>query len=319
MISLTESSQALFARRWSHLQDPHVRALAWLLDAPDLLDPAAPQWGGLIASLGPHCGEQAAEWLSRLDAAPTEFHARLGLGATPRLGRYAEKLIATYFAQQGTLVAHGLQVQAGKSATIGEFDFLLREGATLLHWEFATKFYLLEGSGAGQAADYFVGPNLADTLGAKMGKILHRQLALGQHPAAQTYLPQPISRAQALVKGWLFYHPDQTLLDNDIGLHPQHCRGFWCALNEWHAAADQACLRLERLDWLAPASVQSEQCCTADQLRTELAAHFAHDSMPVLVALLADRGGKHIEIERGFIVPNDWRERAGQRRLQQIN
>ena len=36
------SYQAGFERRWGHLRRPHVRALAWLLDAPDLLDPALP-------------------------------------------------------------------------------------------------------------------------------------------------------------------------------------------------------------------------------------------------------------------------------------
>ena len=29
-----------FHRKWGHLARPHVRALAWLLDSPDLLDPA---------------------------------------------------------------------------------------------------------------------------------------------------------------------------------------------------------------------------------------------------------------------------------------
>ncbi len=40
-----------FHRRWGHLRDPHVRTLAWLLTAPDLLDLQAPQWRGLIATL----------------------------------------------------------------------------------------------------------------------------------------------------------------------------------------------------------------------------------------------------------------------------
>nr|WP_308622168.1 DUF1853 family protein [Massilia sp. Se16.2.3] len=38
------------------------------------------------------------------------------------------------------------------------------------HIEFATKFYLLQGE-AGDRFDALVGPNLADSLGAKMRKI----------------------------------------------------------------------------------------------------------------------------------------------------
>ena len=59
--------QRRFERRWGHLTRPHVRALAWLLDAPDLLDPASPHWNGQIASLGPVTSDVAA-WLENRDA-----------------------------------------------------------------------------------------------------------------------------------------------------------------------------------------------------------------------------------------------------------
>ena len=66
------------------------------------------------------------------------------------------------------------------------------------HIEFATKFYLLQGE-ADKEFDALVGPNLADSLGAKMRKIFERQLELGAHPAAQPLLPRPVAQARALV------------------------------------------------------------------------------------------------------------------------
>lgn len=305
--------QASFASRWSHLVDPHVRALAWLLDSPDLLDADAARWQGKIASLGRDSALQAAGWLAGLDAAPQALHAYVDINPFTRLGRYAEKLMAFYFEHRGTLAAHGVQVREDRGATIGEFDFLLRDGEALLHREFATKFYLLERSGAGQEADYFVGPNLADTLGAKMQKILSRQLALSHHPAAQACLPQPVSAAQALVKGWLFYHRDDTVTAAAMGLDPEHCRGFWCSLAEFGPAPQQLCVILPRLQWLAPARVAMAQAIGAAALRARLAAHFIGDSMPVMVALLAPQGDALIETTRGFVVPDDWRRRAGER------
>ncbi len=305
--------QARFAKRWHHLTNPHVRALAWLLDAPDMLDHTAPQWQGKIATLGANCAEVSADWLAALNADPQALDAYLGIMPYTRLGRYAEKLMAFYFAHQGILAAHGLQVQAGKNTTIGEFDFLLNAPQGLLHWEFATKFYLLEASGAGQQADYFVGPNLADTLGAKMQKILSRQLALASHPAAQMYLPQPVASAQALVKGWLFYHRNDAIPAAATGLTMAHCRGFWCALNEFEPAPQQQCVILQRLQWLAPAQIAPQQAISANDLRTQLDAHFVQDTMPVMVALLAPKGGLLVETARGFIVPDDWRQRAGER------
>lgn len=307
------SFQAQFHQRWNHLNDPHVRTLAWLLDAPDLLNPDALQWRGRIATLKANASTEAEAWLVDLDRAPASLHAYLAAQHCSRLGRYAEKLMAFYFQHMGILVAHGVQVRAAKNDTVGEFDFLLRHGAALVHWEFATKFYLLESSGAGLHADYFVGPNLADTLGAKMQKILDRQLALAQHPAAQIHLPQPVASAQALVKGWLFYHDDDPPPIQSLGVSDTHCRGFWCVPGELDAIPGERYVVLPRLSWLAPAKVDVLQTLNRQSLLAMLAAHFARDTMPVLVAVVDRQGDHAIETSRGFFVPDDWRTRAGNR------
>ncbi|WP_075795582.1 DUF1853 family protein [Massilia putida] len=307
-----DTYQAYFERRWSHLRRARVRALAWLLDAPDLLDIHDPHWAGRIATLGPML--PATElWLSELDADPTPLDAALGAKMYTRLGLYAEKLMAFYFAHQGRLVAHGLQVRASRNDTVGEFDFLLdaEEGAGVEHIEFATKFYLLQdGSAAG--FDTFVGPNLADSLGRKMRKVFDRQLALGSHPAAQDVLPRPVVAARALVKGWLFY-PRGTYRAMQ-GITAGHCRGFWCALEELDALPGDRFLILPRLQWLPPFRAQSATwMLDKAQLAAELEDHFLASDAPVLVALVREEPGVIVEFERGFIVPDDWRERASNR------
>lgn len=306
--------QAGFHARWGHLQDPHVRTLAWLLDAPSLLDPQAPTWAGRIAVLPPP-DVAIAGWLQALDRAPQALHAALGLHPLTRLGRYAENLMAWYLQAQGRLVAHNLQVRAQKGETVGEFDFLVRDEnvSTLLHWEFATKLYLLEESGTGHEADYFVGPNLADTLGRKIRKIMEQQLSLSLHPAAQSVLPGPVARAQALVKGWLFYHGTTPQTFTPPGVSAAHCRGFWCTRTELdtHTAARYAIL--PRLAWLAPARLAADETLELSQLDQELALRLGADAAPLLVALLEPADGLYIETDRGFIVPDDWRERARRR------
>lgn len=291
------------------MRDPHVRTLAWLLDAPDLLDPEAPQWRGRIASVGA-MDEATQNWLSALDSAPAGLHAWLDIQPFTRLGRYAEKLMAFYLQHLGSLVAHGVQVRSDKNETIGEFDFLLRRGDALVHWEFATKLYLLEASGNGRHADYFVGPNLADTLGAKVRKIMDRQLSLSQHPAARLHVPEPIALAQALVKGWLFYHAQAPLSAPPAGISREHCRGFWCAQDELERMAGEHFIVLPRLSWLAPAKTEEEQVLGRDALSEAVAAHFAKTGTPLLVAVLESRDGWMLETDRGFVVPNDWRSRA---------
>lgn len=302
--------QSYFHRRWKHLNDPHVRALAWLLDAPDLLDPDARQWRGKIASLDEPKPATIA-WLNALDEEPASLHAYLGEQPMNRLGRYAEKLMAFFFTFTGTLAAHGLQVQNGKNATIGEFDFLLNQGDMLLHWEFATKFYLLESDGAADLPDHFVGPNLADTLGAKMRKIMDHQLALSLHPAASAYLPRPVTVAQALVKGWLFYYGRTP---RAIGAIPPPCRGFWLPEREVDGLKADGFMVLSRLRWLAPARAAPDQCMSGAALAALLKDHFTRDDMPVMIALMhADDDGRLEETDRGFIVPDGWRDRAGER------
>lgn len=316
-----------FHGKWGHLARPHVRALAWLLDSPDLLDPHSPHWHGRIATLGP-VGPAVANWLADLDADPAPLDAALGNRFYSRLGLYAEKLMAFYFAQRGTLAAHGLQVRDGRNGTIGEFDFLLREdgGASLRHIEFATKFYLLDGDPDTGNYNRLVGPNLADTLGLKMRKIFNAQLQLAQHPAAQQVVPVPVGSAQALVKGWLFYHATEAapLIE---GISPGHCRGYWRTLSEQADAPGEQFIVMPRLQWLAPLRTPADRSAGTDVqipatpapmaragLLDTLREKFAADPGPVLVATVREQGGWLEEVERGFVVPDDWRARAQARR-----
>jgi hypothetical protein len=292
-----------FESRWGHLTQPHVRALAWLLDSPDLLDPASPDWGGQIASLGPVTPAITA-WLGALQDDPSPLLTALGPKFYSRLGLYAEKLLAFYFEQQGLLQAHGLQVQLNRNDTVGEFDFLLHTpaGDALLHWEFATKFYLLEGAPDPGVFNHLIGPNLADTLGLKMRKILDKQLALSRHPAALSLLTQPVASARALVKGWLFYeHGKLAPMD---GISSGHGHGFWCTAQQ--VPQDQRYVILPKLQWLAPYKGTGVDVLYGDVLRKQL----ADLPQPVLVAVVKHVDGWEVEQRRGFIVPEDWTAQA---------
>ena len=303
-----DSYQALFHRRWGHLRRDHVRALAWLLDSPDLLDADAPAWAGRVATLGA-VTPATADWLERLDADPSELDAALGEKTYTRLGLYAEKLMAFYFAQQGRLVRHGMQIRASRNDTVGEFDFLLEHGADALeHIEFATKFYLQRGASATDL-DALVGPNLADSLGMKMRKIFERQLTLGQHPAAQALLPHPVTLARALVKGWLFYPAGSWPAMQ--GIMSGHCRGFWCSLDTISQLPDADYVILPKLHWLAPCRADSANwVLSREGLTDHLTDQFETSSTPVLVAIVQERNGTFEELDRGFIVPPNWAAQA---------
>lgn len=305
--------QSLFHQDWQHLHDPHVRALAWMLTSPGMLAKNSPRWQQKIAQIRLPDQIVLRTWLSQVDRQPAGLHQALALQRYRRLGHYAENLLAFYLQHEGILYAHGLQVHAEQAATVGEFDFLLYEPGGLLHWEIATKFYLLEsGDHAGQTPDLydFLGPNLADTLGAKMEKIFRQQLALSRHAAAQRVLPQKVIGAEALIKGWLFY-PEGAMAKTVVeGLATDHCRGYWWTRDDLGHLAIPYALILERLQWLAPAQTWPDLVLEKGDLLEALNRHFQNDSSPVMVAIMRRNGDVMQEFCRGMVVPNDWLSRA---------
>lgn len=313
--NVTESSfQHHFHARRGHLANRHVRDLAWLLDSPDLLDRGSPLWGGRIGSLFSHQGAEIDDWLRRLDAHCADLDLLIASHGFNRLGRYSELLMAFFLRHLGILEAHGLQVRSTGPGgeTVGEFDFLLRApDSRLLHWEFATKFYLLEPDAA-RRPDALVGPNLADTLGAKMRKILERQLNLSRHESARAVLPEMPALAQALIKGWLFYPESDDAQSIVPGVNPEHCKGFWMPLSDFARRTHDCFLLLPRLNWLAPARCTQTDCLDKDTASKVLKQHFVSDDQPLMLAFMERDGETAFEVGRGFIVRDDWAGRARQ-------
>jgi hypothetical protein len=309
-----QTSQADFHRQWQHLTNPHVRALAWMLTAPALLDPDCALWQDKIAS--PLVADKQAlkDWINALDQNPEGLIDLLRQHPSRRLGLYAETLFEYFLSSHQMLYAHGLQVHNKGKNTVGEFDFLLQADGGLMHWELATKFYLYHPAGSSRPPDSlpdlydYLGPNLADSLGAKMQKILNQQLQLSQHPLARDLLPQTVFSAQALVLGWLFYRVgDQPGLGRHaVGITTDHCRGFIWTLSELAAMDFQHGLILDRLDWLAPSQVAQGKAKEKAQIISGLHAHFQLIHTPAMLALVKGSQTLMQEYSRGMVVPDSW-------------
>jgi hypothetical protein len=311
-----DTFQQLFHEQWGHLQDPHVRALTWLLASPNLLNGELAELNGRVAHLNqiqPFQPAEIVQWLSELDKNPVQLHEAIALHQTNRLGLYAEKLMSFYFRHIGCLFASNLQIKGSSNETLGEFDFLLNQSDGLLHLELATKFYLFEENidptAQANLFEYF-GPNLNDTLGAKMAKIFNHQLLLGRREESLKVLTKPISSAQALIRGWLFYHStyhDQSLA---LGVNAGHCRGFWWTLSEFEQLSYSHGLILQRLSWLAPSQVDEDAVMNKRFLTDALLRSFQVSETPVLVAIMKRNGSLMQEFCRGMVVPNRWQDKV---------
>ncbi|MDP9154437.1 MAG: DUF1853 family protein [Pseudomonadota bacterium] len=293
-----------FAGAVARFNDAAVRDLAWLLFSPDLLS-ASHAGAPLACPVESDKRAAVSGWLEALDDNPEALHALVRKPSLRRLGLYAEALLE-YFLTHGPnarLIAANVPLRAA-GQTLGEVDFLLHNARReRLHWELAVKFYLHIGEGAAALSDY-VGPNLQDRFDLKHDRLLHHQLGLSARDEFASLGFEGPWRAELFVKGRLFYRQcaAPTLPPE---LADDHLRGWWMTVSEWQESkGDEAFAVVPRLAWLAERSLSNEEAGT-------LTFDAGALTSPTMVANY-DRSAGDIwrERSRGFIVPDEWPERA---------
>ncbi|SAK66942.1 hypothetical protein AWB80_03228 [Caballeronia pedi] len=301
--------------------DITVRDLAWLLFAPDLLREGDATLAHPFASQAER--DATLAWLKALDASPQSLHEHTRNPRFTRLGIYAESLLRYFLAggPAARLIAANVPLRLQRR-TIGECDFLLETANDVrLHWELAVKFYLHIGNGdasrAARLSDY-VGPNLQDRFDLKHARLVTHQLALTSRAEFAALGFEGPWRAQLFIKGRLFYHGlAGERIDAAPELGANHLRGWWLTASEWREARarasgdERAWVVQPRMAWLASrrldASDAESLIAESDDIRTRLETTA---SPTMIAAYLRDDAGNWTEESRGFIVPDDWPERA---------
>ncbi|MEX3974756.1 DUF1853 family protein [Paraburkholderia caribensis] len=299
--------------RLDALADAAVRDIAWLLFSPGLLRAQRPP--GVLATPFESPDEVAAslDWLEAQNADPAALHRHIAAARVTRLGRYAECLLG-WFLQQGPaahLIAANIALRRA-GVTLGECDFLVEtQAGRRLHWELAVKCYLHAGDGRGELADY-VGPNLQDRFDLKLTHLLDHQLPLSAREEFASLGHRGPWEPQMFVKGWLFYRNGRAERD-PVEIDPAHARGWWTTRADWVSFAGtqaDAWMLLPRLEWLAP-RVRDGRHAPGFMSAAALAQQLAQQTGPTMVAAFVERAdGQWTERSRGFIVPDDWPERA---------
>lgn len=297
------------------LRDPTVRDLAWVIGSPGLIEAAHPAYLGRVVD-DSWCSAQlqaSAAWLAKLDLAPLPLHNFIAARPTRRLGHYFEALISYWLLHMPDteLIASNLQVQDAQR-TLGEYDFLFRDAsAAVCHWEAAVKFYLQVEPLAEQRA--FIGPGTRDRLDLKLERVFQHQLLLGNTHAGQQALPPGLllDKAQAFIKGYLFYHAATCKPAPASGVSAAHLSGWWVR----HArekipqdSTESGWLILPRMRWLAPARLADDiNVMNYATLAIHLEQHFSTSTEALLVIeLLRATTGEWHEKSRGFVVCSTW-------------
>lgn len=222
---------------------------------------------------------------------------------SPRLGLVFEHLWQHWLSHTSLRWCANVQIQSSQR-TLGELDLLIQPNASpALHIELALKFY----AGLG---DDWIGPNRKDFLADKLNHTRTRQLALSQAEPARQHLqqlgwtqPQP----QAVFRGCLFHpaHPDLDARLPD-GIAADHWRGHWCHHQDARALlpAGAHWYLLAKDEWISPAL--SQIAVPSTELHTLLDLHFRYLRTPVCLGRMASGPWGWGEIERWFIMPDQW-------------
>lgn len=249
---------------WWRLTHPDVRALASLLTAPALWHTGCELPVRLLL------GEKGFRCLLDWDEHPEALVAHLAQEQPfgYRLGKYAESLLAFWFAHapHSELLAREVVLKNANGESLGALDFLVRLNGLPYHVELTCKYY---GAQDGSCLVQVVGVNTQDRLLDKSAKLVV-QLVNGQHPASMSALAELGIRNEALssvsiVRGMLFSdEPHQAV-------QPVN-QGAWLGgyVSDW---ADCPLLPEERryyviprMEWLAPARVDAQSCLSSQQV-----------------------------------------------------
>lgn len=308
------NSLPLFDELLKQLRQPQVRDLAWALLAPPLLQDSAalPLRHPLTASRWLHEPHRFSDWLLGLEHDNQALLHFLASGSS-RLGRYYERLwqFALQAAPDVQVLAANLPIRT-QGRTLGELDLLLRDADGVHHLELAIKLYLGPRRNPGAEAGYWLGPASDDRLGLKLQHMAAHQLPLSATPQGRSALAgicgQPAQPGMWL-SGYLFY-PWATTCDAPTGANLQHLRGRWLHRREWADFTMQEKEAhwqvLPRQAWLAPARLAADQLCSAEQQRSWLDSMEPEAPAQLLVRLEAGADGDWQEVERVFLVSNDW-------------
>ena len=207
--------------------------LAWLLQSQPLM-----------------ANQQATPFKLTLSNCPEHHCTTYPAQPAYRLGKHFEDCVDLFFAgsNQHQVLGRNIVITATRQTaqkkvqqtvqqTIGELDLLYRNAAQqIIHLEIAIKFYLLEKQGT--TLSNFIGPAGHDRLDLKWERLLNHQLPMSQRPETTQFLNQhqlPLPEArELLLTGMLFYAYEnwQHTQVSNIGLNPEHQRGWWLEHHE---------------------------------------------------------------------------------------
>ena len=220
-------------------------------------------------------------------------------GPVHRVGRYFEQLVHYWLQHVRGLeiVATGMQLKDDK-ITVGEIDFLYRdEQDALVHCEASIKYFLCHPP---SEPSCYPGPNARDNYERKVTKLFDKQLL------ASVGRVDDVEHRLGLVKGMIFYHPNEPEVARPERLPTGHQRGAWhrfSEMNETMPDPENLFAIVTKPHWLAP--VAGADLVDFDTFHRHLDDHFGNVGHPLLVTTRSP-ADPETEVQRHFVVSGEW-------------
>lgn len=310
-----DSDDLTFNGNKLRFRHPLVAEMAWIIGSAPTMSQHRP--GGIWNTLDQKWYQNAFHdhlaWLDALEEKPKVIEDHFVNSEKLLLGKRFEKFISFWFEQSPLfdLLLHSVQVK-GPKRTIGEIDFVIRDllREQVLHLEVACKFYLCYRNSS--AWDHWIGPNGKDSLKLKMDK-LQKQLSIFDREEARLILQDrliPSPQPTLLMKGYFFHHFKAIAQHKNPKYSSSNYPSGWYAhiseLGQFPGDKGKWII-LQKYSWLSPVhKYEDYEVYPAKNLLDELRERFKKAPRAVLIARIYEEDNLLIEIDRGFVVRDQW-------------
>lgn len=254
---------------------------------------------------------QHRDWLKSLDKNPVELESLFK--DSMLLGKRFEKFVVFWFSNSpffDLILNNKTLIRDGR--TLGEIDLVVKEKSSneYFHIELACKFYL--SSINSEQWETWKGPNASDSLEQKMQK-LKRQLEIFKTPEGMDVLKEfdiPKPHPVLFMKGYFFHHFSNIFIHKNPKFSSQnYCTGWYSRFSNMAEFPGKSGLwiKLQKQSWLSTNhSIDEFELMNGLELQKSIETHFKNEKRAVLVARVEKREDQLIELDRGFIVPENW-------------
>ena len=223
-----------------------------------------------------------------------------------RLGHYFEELTYNiiHSIRSNEVLLRNEQIKRNNK-TLGEIDLLYRDLNTnqLVHLEMAIKFFIsIDGSLDTRS---LVGPNAYDRFDKKLELLISKQ----QHNAKFLNYEEEIT-SKILFKGYLFHpfnngfkHDKSSNIPKDVDV------GWYLRWSEFKNSelTEAKFIMLNKKEWCSyHETTNSDRIMDFKQLIQFIDEYYRDYQHAILVAVVDENENQWHEINRGFILPNEW-------------